>query len=173
MTQLDWNKNRDSETGLWWYETAEHMDSRLLCPDRVRRGAGAAAMLLVATQAGELDAVDLSKVLEGLRKTQILDGGANHGEFLQYLGEECISDVHSTFFTGLALCGFYGAYGEQLNNSNKQQLNELLADMRVAVLRHVREEHFYYPNEYLGDAVCAWLAGELLGDDTEKDYVAK
>ena len=173
MAVLDWQKDWDCESGLWWYETAGHLDSRVAVPSRVRRGPGSAAMLLVAAQAGALSEVDVGKVLGGLRASQILDGGADHGEFRQYLEEEVVFDTHSTFFTGLALCAFYGAYGGRLDGAVESQVRELLADMRVAVLRHVGYEHFHYPNEYLGDAVCAWLGGELLDDDSEMSCVAE
>ena len=44
-----------------------------------------------------------------------------------------------------------------------------MADLRVAVVRHVHAEHFHYPNEHLGDAACAWLSGQRTGGDADAD----
>ena len=159
---LDWDRNWDPEAGLWWHDAPGHTAS-VADRKRVHCGPEAAYRLLVAAQADALGSVDVTAVLGALRGTQLKDGHPGRGGFPWYVEEENVSDGHASFFNGLPLCALCGAYGDRLSPSDQTQLLDILAELRVAALRHVGRHGIHYPNEYLGDWVCAWLAGELTG----------
>jgi hypothetical protein len=123
----------------------------------------AAARLLLAAQAGQLQSVDVSAVLGAIRRMQTLDGGGDHGCLRWYWEEPRPVDKNASFFTGISLIALQCGHADQLDAAEHEALVQILKDLRTWCLAETAERGFHYPNRYLGDLVCAWLIGEIVG----------
>ncbi len=170
---LDLLKDFDEAKGLWWFSedgVGGHTKAVVNLP-RSHCGTISFVRLLIAAQTNKLRELDVMKVLRGVKRTQISDG-RDAGEFLWYLEEEHIEDNHATFFNGLAMCALYGGHSEQFAKAELELIVDMLRATYPIFIKHVRYFNRHYPNEFLGDLVCAWLIGEWFGmPDEDRDML--
>lgn len=170
--KLDWKKNWDSDIGLWRHDGSGHTiyTSKL---SQVHAGPEATMRLLVAAQAECLDEIDVSAILSALRRTQILDEGLQYGAFRWYLEDEALEDDHAAFFNGQCLLALWAIYRNELDDACRELLSRILIDASRYCLVRTKAEGIYYPNEFLGYALCAWLATEYFQLDDGRDDILK
>lgn len=160
---LDWNKGWNPRTGLWRQERPGHCGAARKMA-AVHSGPNAAMRVLVAIQANAADKIDMPAVLNGIRATQVKDGTARGG-FRWYLEEKTISDDHAVFFNGMALAPVRALYQDRLDTASRETLELILKETHYYALSRARAKGIYYPNEYLGYLLCAWLGAEVLDLD--------
>ncbi len=161
---LDIMEGFDEEVGLWWFSdegVGGHTSAVVNLP-RSHCGTISFLRLLVALQTNKLNELNVKKILEGVKQTQLTEG-ENAGEFLWYLEEDHIEDEHATFFNGIAMCAIYGTYRDRFTSEELSLLEDMLKGTYQAFIKHIKHHNRFYPNEYLGDLVCGWLIGEWFG----------
>ncbi len=161
---LDLLKDFDENKSLWLFSedgVGGHTKAVVNLP-RSHCGTTSFVRLLIAAQTDKLGELDVMKILQGVKQTQI-SSGQDAGEFLWYLEENHVEDNHATFFNGLAMCAIYGGHLEQFTKEERELIGDMLQATYPIFIRHVRHFNRHYPNEYLGDLVCAWLIGEWFG----------
>ena len=164
---LDWQSRFDDDVGLWYSGGPGH--TRPVAKlDRVHSGPDASAKLLSAARLGRLDELPAGKVLAALRNMQVTDGGSQHGCLRWYWEEPRPVDTNASFFTGLNLVVLRLGYADQFDDTQRKQLEPILADLHAWFSKVVAKRDYFYPNRYLGDLVCCWLLRESL-DRTDED----
>jgi len=158
----------DPVVGLWWGAGPGHTISTKNLA-RLHSIPNAASRLIAAAQQEALPEIDVAKVLTALRNMQTKDGSEQHGCFKWYWEETEVYDTNAAFFTGLSLIVLQWFWNEKLPCDARSILGDILKDLHVWFMREAREKHFFYPNKYLGDLVCAWLLSELLKINESKD----
>ena len=152
---LDWKKNWNPALGLWRHYEPDYK-SQLA---NVHCSTDAVSRILVAAQAGCLDQVDVLGVLTVIRDMQVLDGGDKHGMFrLAFEEEFSPGDDHGVFLGGIALLTLWAVYRQDVDDASRELLSEILIDIEQYCLLRAKAGAIFYPNEFLGYAVCAWLA---------------
>lgn len=174
-TKLDleaWAARWDEEVGLWWQHHPGHTPP-VAELNHIHPAPSAASRLLVAAQSQQLAELDVSAVLNAIRRMQVLNGSALHGCIRWYWEEKWPHDHNASFFTGLSLIVLDRCYAEQFSESQHAALREILADLRIFFTGEAAERHFRYPNRALGDVVGAWLTAEIAAGDGELDADGK
>jgi len=163
-----WAARWDGEVGLWWQHHPGHTTAVAKLP-HVHPAPSAAARLLLAAQARQLAAVDVSAVLSALRKMQVQDDSSMRGCLRWYWEEKWPKDQNASFFTALSLIALERCYADQLTAEQREPLHEILAELNVFFSHEAADRQFIYPNRYLGDLVGAWLTGEIVAGDKPVD----
>ena len=172
LQDIDWEGNWDRETGLWWQNGPGHCAS-VAELDRVHSGPNATLNLLLAAELGQLERIDVRRVLEALQAMQIRDGGPNHGRFYWYAEETQLADDHAVFFNGQALIALWAMHREELDDNSRRLVREIFRDMTVYATARSRGRDLHYPNHHLGYQICAWLPQEFLGiEDADGELAA-
>ncbi len=130
----------------------------------VHSGPEAAMKLLICAQRNDFTGVNAMRVLEGLRKTQFVGNSPNQGGFRWYIEETDLQDDHAVFFNGMSLLVLWAGHSDAFNTAERLLMRDILCDAGQFCLQRMRQDRVYYPNEYLGYAVCAYLAAEFFDD---------
>jgi hypothetical protein len=174
-TKLDletWAARWDEEIGLWWQHHPGHTPP-VAELEHIHPAPSATARLLVAAQARQLGAVDVTAVLGAIRRMQVLNGGPMHGCLRWYWEEKWPVDHNASFFAGLSLIVLDRCYADQFSETQRVALRQILTDLCVFFTKEAAEREFRYPNRYLGDLVGAWLIAEIAAGDAEVDAGGK
>lgn len=157
--RFNWAADWDEAVGLW-VQASGHTQAvqELAC---VHPGPDAANRLLLAAHSGQLDCIDAGRVLDGLCRMQVRDGGALHGCPRWYWEEPEPIDTNAAFFTGLSLIVLWLLHRDDLPAPERGVLREYLDHLAVWFDKKAEEDSHFYPNKMLGDLVCAWLLHEI------------
>ncbi len=162
----DWLDHWDPEVGLWWSDGPGHTVS-VRGLTRLHPGREASLRLVQAAQVGELERLEVARVLGALRQMQVTAPGRHQGCFRWYWEEPEPLDTNAAFFTIINLLALHLCFREALDAESQGLLDTMFADARIWFTHAVEERQAYYPNKYLGDLVCAWLLLEVTGaEDT-------
>ncbi|MDQ3440474.1 MAG: hypothetical protein M3478_09015 [Planctomycetota bacterium] len=164
VDRASWAARWDAEVGLWWQHHPGHTGRVAELP-AVHPAPSAAARLLLAAQARQLESVDVSAVLGALRRMQVLKGSSMHGCIRWYWEEKWPVDQNASFFTGLSLIALERCYADQLLPDQHAALREILKDLGTFFRAEADQREFFYPNRCLGDIVGAWLIGEIFAPE--------
>ncbi len=125
-------------------------------------------MLAAAALDGVLHKIDTTRVLQNLRIAQEKQG-PYRGCFWWQWSDKKITDTNSGFFTTLGLLTLLHTGSGQLNEEQRELLDELLREAQYWFDRETRnlEAHLRYPNKCLGDVVCMWLLAEHFSTPSE------
>jgi hypothetical protein len=162
----DWQDHWDPEVGLWCTDGPGHTVS-VRGLTRLHPGREASLRLVQAALVGQLDRIEVARVLGALRQMQVTAPGKHHGCFRWYWEEPEPLDTNAAFFTIINLLALHLCFRDKLDAASQGLLAAMFADARLWFVRAVEERQVYYPNKYLGDLVCAWLLLEVTGaEDT-------
>jgi len=166
--QLSWNE----ELGLCRQNGPGHTAPVSKMP-HVHNGVYSATRLGLLAQRGELDTATALATLRSFRAMQIKEPGDRQGCMLWYWEEEEPRDTNAAFFIGMALMMLYLAEGEKLDEAVREAICEIVTDLAVWYGQELHIEDPIYPNKYMGDLVCSWLAGEVLGREPSDKLLSK
>ena len=139
----------------------------------VHNGVYSATRLGLLAQRGELDTLTALATLRSFRAMQVTAGGDRQGCLRWYWEEKEPVDTNASFFIGMALMMLYLAEGEKLDESVRAAVREIVTDLAVWFGQELKIEDPIYPNKYMGDLVCNWLAGEVLGREPSDKLLSK
>jgi len=161
----DWQAQWDTAVGLWRQPGPGHT-SLVATKDSVHCGRSAASRILFAVaHRRTFSDVPVARVLDALRKMQVVDGGEYHGCMKWYWEEEVPEDTNASFFIGLSLIVLRKCYFQELDPTCRNSLDAILIDLRAWFNRALEQRQWFYPNRYLGNLVCAYLLQEVFGDE--------
>jgi hypothetical protein len=139
----------------------------------VHNGVYSATRLGLLAQHGELDSVAALATLRSFREMQVTEAGDRQGCLRWYWEEKEPVDTNASFFIGMALMMLYLAEGEKLDESVRAAIREIVTDLAVWYGQELHIEDPIYPNKYMGDLVCTWLANEVLGRVPSDELLSK
>ncbi len=166
--QLSWNE----EIGLCRQEGPGHTVpvSQMA---QVHNGVYSATRLGLLAQRGELETATALAILRSFRAMQVTEAGDRQGCLRWYWEEDVPVDTNASFFIGMALMMLYLAEGEKLDESVQVAIREIVADLAVWYGQELHVEDPIYPNKYMGDLVCTWLALEVLNHEPSDELLRK
>ena len=158
----NWADHWDAQVGLWASEGPGHTVA-VRGIHRLHAGREASLRLVQAAQVGELDQIEVARVLGALRAMQVTEPGKHQGCFKWYWEEPHPIDTNAAFFTSINLLALHFCFREELDAECQGRLDVMFADALIWFTAAVEERSIFYPNKYLGDLVCAWLLLEVTG----------
>jgi hypothetical protein len=141
--------------------------------EHVHNGVYSATRLGLLAQRGELETREALTTLRSFRAMQVKEPGNRQGCLRWYWEETEPVDTNAAFFIGMALMILYLAEGEKLDESVRAAIREIVADLAVWFGQELHIADPIYPNKYMGDLVCSWLAFEVLGREPTEELLRK
>ncbi len=166
--KLSWNE----ELGLCRQDGPGHT-APVSEMDHIHNGVYSATRLGLLAQRGELDMQEALATLRSFRAMQVTEAGDRQGCLRWYWEEKEPVDTNASFFIGMALMMLYLAEGEKLDEAVRAAIREIVDDLAVWYGQELHVEDPMYPNKYMGDLVCTWLAREVLGLEPTDELVSK
>lgn len=166
--ELTWNE----ELGLCRQEGPGHT-APVAQMEHVHNGVYSATRLGLLAQRGELDTQVALATLRSFRAMQVQEQGDRQGCLRWYWEEEAPVDTNASFFIGMAMMMLYLAEEDNLDEPVKEAIREIVTDLAVWFGQELHIKDPIYPNKYMGDLVCSWLAAEVLGRKPSDELLRK